>query len=134
MVAIHEAGHAVTSHVLGRRVLSASIVRGEWSAGRVTYYSSRRSSKMMGGRSVRTIEREIMVNLAGAEAAHQVCNDHLRVERGTRDDYEHAFELAALLSFGGFLDPDEARARVAWLRVRARNLVTEPLWWSAMSA
>ncbi len=130
LVAIHEAGHAVAAHVLGRAVLRVTIVPEPGSRGSVDDFPPRGSSKAFGGLSVRIADKQIMVHMAGVEAAHRVSSDHIGVEQGGGYDYDRAFELASLLTYSG--DPDEARARIAFLRVRVRSLLEVPVHWAAV--
>lgn len=123
--ALHEAGHAVVSLALGRKVRSASIVPQDGRLGTLRTSKLRRLDPAVSDRRMRmTIEREAMILLAGA-VAEQIAGAG---PHGGRKDRRDALSLV------GFLSGSEAeeRAYVAWLRERTRTLLR--VHWAAVIA
>ena len=123
--ALHEAGHAVVSIALGRKVQKASIEPKDGRLGTLRTSKLRRLDPAVSDRRMRiTIEREAMILLAGA-VAEQIAGAG---PHGGRQDRRDALSLV------GFLSSSEAeeRAYVVWLRERSRTLLH--VHWSAVLA
>lgn len=136
--AIHEAGHALSMHKLGRRIVKASVVPSEDLLGYVAHaYSIIRKGDdpewHLTPRLQRRIEEAIIVCLAGpaAELHHLggVVDDEY--EGGGSDDRRKALMLADLVSGG---DLEQSEKYLAWLQYRAEALVTSDQSWVVVSA
>ena len=128
--AYHEAGHAVASYLVHRRLAYVSIVPNpiDHTLGHCEYrnLATFKPDAPINGRFRAQIEKLIMVLLAGAMA------ERLRTGRiyrkGSEDDMKQAYEAAMCL----FDEKKEARAFVNWLWERTRNILSYGPHWAAV--
>jgi Peptidase family M41 len=129
--AYHEAGHAVSAYMAGRRFTRVSIVPDNWSLGRCTFAALRLFPlNGTGDRKGRArIEREIMIFCGGsvAEALHM---KRPHSWRWASHDLHKATELAEYATH----NPDEAKAFTTWLLKRSEALLRERPWRRATTA
>jgi hypothetical protein len=125
--AYHEAGHAVASYLVHRRLACVSIVPNpdDNTLGHCEYrnLATFKPDAPLTSRFRSQIEKLITVLLAGAMAE---CLRTGRIYRkGSDDDMTQAYDAAMCL----FDEEKEARAFVNWLWERTRNLIGyEPHW------
>jgi hypothetical protein len=130
--AYHEAGHAVASYLVHRRLACVSIVPNpdDNTLGRCEYrnLATFKPDAPLTCRFRSQIEKLITVLLAGAMA------ERLRTGRiyrkGSDDDMTQAYDAAMCL----FDEDKEARAFVDWLWERTRNLIGFEPHWAAVEA
>lgn len=128
--AYHEAGHAVASYLVHRRLAYVSIVPNptDHTLGHCEYrnLATFKADAPLTCRFRTQIEKLITVLLAGAMA------ERLRTGRiyrkGSEDDMAQAYDAAMCL----FDDHKEARAFVNWLREHTENLIGYGPHWAAV--
>jgi hypothetical protein len=132
--AFHEAGHAAAAFHLGVAVKEVSIVPdiGAERLGHCAGYGYPdwfSPDALIDDRSRALAEREIIVMFAGpaAEARARGRRDHVGAGG---DDYRYAIDLAS--RFCGSIE--ETTAYVAWLALRAQNLIHDPFVWFGVEA
>jgi len=121
--AIHEAGHAVAAWRLGRAFRSVTIRADEDSLGHVRHRDVPAWVRPDVEGSTRTrlfLEDSIIIALVGPEAERRIAGRApATVRKGAAHDHESAVDLASHLA-GSTKERD---ALLAWLRVRAQDLV-----------
>jgi len=123
--AYHEAGHAVVSHFLGCKALSATVIPAGASAGAAVHRNPLRRVQLDLYRSDRVrlrAERAIMISLAGPLAQRRYRPRSWRRWHG-RFDFRRAAELANRVCGS----TEQVSAFLAWLEVKTRDLV-ESYW------
>ena len=128
--AYHEAGHAVASYLVHRRLACVSIIPNpvDNTLGRCEYrnLATFKPGAPLTGRFRSQIEKLITVLLAGAMA------ERLRTGRiyrkGSGDDMKQAYDAAMCL----FDEEKETRAFVKWLWERTRNILSYGPHWAAV--
>lgn len=132
--AVHEAGHAIISLVLGRAVKRASIIEDDDTAGRVTHRPIGdwfQPDIEIDGRTRRRIKTEIMTFWAGTLAEErQGESTPEQLEVGFASDRASISDLA-VYSTGSIY---EAEAYIEWLRRRTEALLNRWGVWSAIEA
>ena len=128
--AYHEAGHAVASYLVHRRLACISIIPNpvDHTLGHCEYrnLSTFKPNAPLTNRLRAQVEKLIIVLLAGA------ITEHLRTGRvfrkGSDEDIKQAHDAAMYL----FDDDKEAKAFVDWLREHTRNILSYGPHWSAV--
>ncbi len=130
--AYHEAGHAVASYLVHRRLACISIIPNpiDHTLGHCEYrnLADFKSDAPINSRLRAQIEKLIIVLLAGAIAERLRAGSVYR--NGCEDDMAIAHD-AAMYLFG---EDKEARAFVNWLSTHTRNLLTSAPQWAAVEA
>ncbi len=130
--AYHEAGHAVASYLVHRRLACVSIVPNpdDNTLGRCEYrnLATFKPDEPLTCRFRSQIEKLITVLLAGAMAERLKTGRICR--KGSDDDMTQAYDAAMCL----FDEDKEARAFVGWLWERTRNLIGYEPHWAAVEA
>jgi hypothetical protein len=127
--AYHEAGHIVAAYAQRLAVKGVSIVEDEETRGRAdTGKWPVEDLLLTADRRRRWLEKRIIVFLAGAQAEELLAGE--RDPAGASDDYHQAVQLASYLTGS----TEETEAYLAWLGIRARNLVRVPVWAAAIEA
>jgi hypothetical protein len=125
--AFHEAGHAVMAIVLRRRWRAISIEPDEDAYGR-TYMAKLgerfRPDIEVNTRTRITIEREVMIFLAGPEA------ERLKTGRRNNVGARHDYQCVGILLGYAVGEQDEFAAYLEWLRCRTANHVRQPMFWA----
>ena len=133
--AVHEAGHAVVSRAVGRALDKVTIEPDDEAFGRCTGvpFPSDFHPDLAGydDEIRQRVEAVIIASCAGGIAQSRVDADADRVLRGAEYDENNAQTMAQYASGG---NDDEASVYVTRLRERARSLVFDPEWWSAIEA
>lgn len=132
-VAYHEAGHAVASVLLGVGLRSVTIVP---DAGRGTLGLCQgtppgrgfRPDAAVDGRTMRRLQDQVMVLLAGGIAEYEFTRRHNH--RGCDHDYRVAADLAGYACGGG----KELEFFLGWLGERVRGLLRNRAHWPAVEA
>lgn len=131
--AYHEAGHAVAAFLMRRRVLSVTIVpdedAGSLGHNRYGVLPNIHPDYEIDSRTVRVIEREIVVSLAGwAAEARLDASARREASYLGDDDWHKAYDLATYVTGS----PEEMEAYVNWLWVRAKYMIALPPQWAAV--
>jgi len=130
--AIHEAGHAVVSRVVGVAIRRVTIEPDDGAHGHVWTFGPGKwfqPDAVMDGRTRHTIEQHVMVLTAGRAAQARVTDDSVNVMLGAEKDFDTTMELARRMTLG---ESEEAAAYVEWLSLRTKNLLHHPVWWAAV--
>ena len=130
--AYHEAGHAVASYLVHRRLACISIIPNpvDHTLGHCEYrnLATFEPDAPLTSRLRAQVEKLIIVLLAGA------VTEHLRTGRvfrkGSDEDIKQAHDAAIYL----FDDDKEATAFVNWLREHTRNILCYGPHWAAVEA
>jgi hypothetical protein len=128
--AIHEAGHAVMSYLLGRAFTRVSVIQDENSYGRVNHAPAGkwfRPDITINARTRNMIEDHVMISLAGGETERHWCARQpdapagwqARIAVGEAGDVHGAVGLADYMC-GGLR---EIEAYIEWLRQRVLSSV-----------
>jgi hypothetical protein len=130
--AYHEAGHAVASYLVHRRLACVSIIPNpvDNTLGRCEYrnLATFKPGGPLTGRFRAQIEKLIIVLLAGAIAERLKTGRIYR--KGSDDDMKQAYDAAMCL----FDEEKEARAFVDWLWEHTRNILDYEPHWAAVEA
>jgi hypothetical protein len=130
--AYHEAGHAVASYLVHRRLACVSIIPNpiDNTLGHCEYrnLADFKPDAPMNSRLRVQIEKLIIVLLAGAIAERLRAGSVYR--NGSEDDMTLAYNAAMYLSG----EAKEARAFVNWLSAHTRNLLASGPQWAAVEA
>ncbi len=128
--AYHEAGHAVASYLVHRRLACVSIIPNpiDHTLGHCEYrnLATFKPDAPVTNRLRAQIEKLIIVLLAGATAERLKLGSVY--PNGSGDDMTLAHNTAMYLSG----DDKEAKAYVNWLSARARNLLASESHWNAV--
>ena len=131
--AYHEAGHAVVSYLVHRRLAYVSIVPNpaDHTLGRCEYrnLATFKPGAPLTGRFRAQIEKLIIVLLAGAMTERLKTGRVYR--KGSDDDMKQACDAAMCLFFD---EEKEARAFVDWLWEHTRNILSYGPHWAAVEA
>jgi ATP-dependent Zn protease len=130
--AYHEAGHAAAAFALRRAVRWVSIVPDE-ARGTLGFCASRlmpgfRPDLDRSPRNRAAVEREVIINFAGGIAEERFRGRKNRA--GAAGDVATAVDLASTVC--GSIE--ETSAYLAWLHIRAKNLVNSPVHWPGIEA
>jgi hypothetical protein len=133
--AYHEAGHAVTAHVLGRRFTGVAVVAEADPLGRCQYAEERNFDPdlpgMYGGPQIRSVvEHQIVGYLAGPIAQGILTGEKSWRETSGRGDIPRAVDLAMYMT--GDIKETEAYLERLW--VRTESLLRLPENWGAVRA
>lgn len=129
--AYHEAGHAVTAHLMRRRIRRASIVEDDVSYGHVAYWAWPKSfhpDYQTDARTVRLAEAGAITDLGGV-VAQEIFTGGYDWE-GARSDVHAAVDLVSYLCGG----PEATEAYLSRLLGQTRELLSEPRAWAAVQA
>lgn len=120
----HEAGHAVAAIKSGKSFRYVTIDPNEYSRGRVVFKTGFKRNM----RSRVLCENNAIIALAGPIAGAHSCNRKTR--RGASVDFREA--VAMIDHICG--SPEETKAYIAWLDVRARMFVHATIPWAQIKA
>lgn len=127
LTAFHEAAHAVMAIVLRKPWRVVNIEPDEDAYGR-TYMAKLgerfRPDIEVNTRTRNTIEREVMIFLAGPEA------ERLKTGRRNNVGARHDYQCAGLLLGYAVGDQDELTAYLEWVRCRTVNDLRNPTFWA----
>jgi hypothetical protein len=130
--AYHEAGHAVASYLVHRRLACVSIIPNpvDHTLGHCEYrnLANFKPDAPMNNRLRAQIEKLIIVLLAGAIAERLRAGSVYR--NGSEEDIRLAYD-AAIYLFG---EDKEARTFVNWLSAHTKNLLASGPQWAAVEA
>lgn len=131
--AYHEAGHAMMCRIMGFKLQSISIIADELVSGQTTHEKSMRSAKAKiedTDRARSTMEKTIMVCLAGPSAQKKYALNNLADDHGGAIDADTAFDLALRL----FRSKRTAAAYIKFAEEWVRQKLEEPTTWAAVEA